>query len=470
MLTSPSKIDINEKYFGQFFGNTDVEKRAVHKSHAAIRAMVFKLIVATGTLVGVLAWVPIAAHAEESAVLLPPAKDSGAKVGSPNLPPPEPEFSLPEGLRALKRISYKIQAGDTLGNLFIRYGLSLADRKLWLQAIQKHLPLSAFRPGKEVQLYLSRALSANQKAKEQLKALEVEQNEDSILTWEKGTKGIVFSKREKPYDVELKTAGGIVERTLFEDGARVGLSSTILSQLADIFSWELDFDKEIQKGDTFKVLYEERSRQGSKNRPALKILAAELVNAGRRYFAMYFEKEKGKGDYYDLNGRTLARAFLRFPLEFTNISSGFADSRIHPILKIDVPHHGVDFAAGRGTPVRSVADGKILFAGWRKGGYGRLIEIEHDPTYSSRYAHLQSVAKGIRNGSTVQKGQVIGYVGSSGLSTGPHLHFEIYQNNAYVDPLNFESPAEDQIEPALLKVFENRKQLFTVELAATPAS
>jgi murein DD-endopeptidase MepM/ murein hydrolase activator NlpD len=466
MLTTPSKIDINEKYFGQFFGNTDVEKIAVHKSHAVIRAMVLKLIVATGTLIGVLAWIPIAAHAEESAGLLPPTKDSTAKVGSPNLPPPEPEFSLPEGLRALKRISYKIQAGDTLGNLFIRYGLSLADRKLWLQAIQKHLPLSAFRPGKEVQLYLSRASSG----KEQLKALEVEQNEDSILTWEKGTKGIVFGKREKPYDVELKTAGGVIETTLFEDGARVGLSSTILSQLADIFSWELDFDKEIQKGGTFKVLYEERSRQGSKNRPALKILAAELVNAGRRYFAMYFEKERGKGDYYDLNGRTLARAFLRFPLEFTNITSTFSHSRLHPILKIDRPHHGVDFAAKLGTAVRAVADGKILFAGWRRGGYGRMIEVEHEAPYSSRYAHLQRVAKGIRYGAAVQKGQIIGYVGSSGLSTGPHLHFEIYQDNEYVDPLNFESPAEDQIEPALLKVFENRKQLFTVELAATPAS
>jgi murein DD-endopeptidase MepM/ murein hydrolase activator NlpD len=185
---------------------------------------------------------------------------------------------------------------------------------------------------------------------------------------------------------------------------------------------------------------------------------------------MYFEKEKGKGDYYDLDGRTLARAFLRFPLEFASITSGFTDSRIHPILKIDVPHHGVDFAAKRGTPVRSVGEGKIVFAGWRKGGYGRLIEIEHDPAYSSRYAHLQSVAKGIRNGAAVHKGQIVGYVGSTGLSTGPHLHFEIYQDHKYVDPLNFESPAEDQIESALLKVFENRKQLFTAELAATPAS
>lgn len=437
--------------------------------------MVFKLIVATGTLMGVLALIPAEVPAESPPILssdeelLPSLKNP---VGKPNLPPLEQDFSPPEGLSALKRISYKIQSGDTLGSLFVRYGVSLQERKLWMQAIQKHLPLSSFRPGKAVQLYLTRASSSaqSQKGKEQLKAVEVEQNEDSILTWEKGTKGIVFSKREKPYDVELKTAGGVVETTLFEDGARIGLSSNLLSQLADLFSWEIDFDREIQKGDTFKILFAERSRKDSKNMPSLKILAAELVSTGRRYFAMYFEKEKGKGDYYDLNGRTLARAFLRFPLEFTNITSTFSHSRFHPILKVDRPHYGVDFAAKLGTAVRAVADGKILFAGWRKGGYGRMIEVEHDSDYSSRYAHLQRVAKGIHSGSPVKKGQIIGYVGSSGRSTGSHLHFEIYQNREYIDPLNFESPAEDQIEPALLKVFETRKRLFTVELAATPAS
>jgi len=437
--------------------------------------MVFKLIVATGALIGVLTWVPVEASAEQGSTveegvdeLLPALKSAAGKPLVPTLPAIEKETSLPEGLSALKRIAYKIQSGDTLGKLFVAYGVSPQERKLWLQAIQKQLPLSAFRPGKEVQLYLSHV--ASPKAKEQLKAVEVEQNEDSILTWEKGTKGIVFSKRERPYDVELKTAGGVVETTLFEDGSRIGLSSAILSQLADLFSWEIDFDKEVRKGDTFKVLYEDRSRKGSKNKPSLRILAAELVSAGQRYFAMYFEKEKGKGDYYDLNGRTLARAFLRFPLEFTNISSTFSHSRFHPILKVDRPHNGVDFAARLGTPVRAVADGKILFAGWRKGGYGRTIEVEHDSEYSSRYAHLQKVATGVRSGSMVKKGQVIGYVGRSGLTTGSHLHFEIYQKHEYIDPLNFESPAEHQIEPALLKVFENRKQLFTAELAATPAS
>ncbi len=434
--------------------------------------MVFKVIAATGALIGLLAWVPVEVSADGAEGLLPHFKDTTGTVASLNLPIPEQDFSPPDGLRALKRVTYKIKAGDTLSTVLMRYGLSLQDRKVWLQSIQKHLPLSAFRPGKEVQIYLSQTSPGvrSQKSRQQLKAIEVEQNEDSIYTWEKGTKGIVFSKREKPYDVEIKTAGGVVETTLFEAGARVGLNQTLLSQLADIFSWEIDFDKDIEKGDTFKVLYEERSRKGSKNKPTFRILAAELINNGQRSFAMYFEKEKGKGDYYDVNGRTLARAFLRFPLEFIEITSTFSHSRLHPILGIDRPHHGVDFSARRGTPVRTVADGKILFAGWRKGGYGRMIEVTHDSTYSSRYAHLQRAAQGIRNGTSVHKGQVIGYVGSTGLSTGAHLHFELYQNHEYIDPLNFESPAEDQIEPALARVFETRKQLFLAQLAATPPS
>ncbi len=434
--------------------------------------MVFKVIAATGALIGLLAWVPVEVSADGAEGLLPHFKDTTGTVASLNLPIPEQDFSPPDGLRALKRVTYKIKAGDTLSTVLMRYGLSLQDRKVWLQSIQKHLPLSAFRPGKEVQIYLSQTSPGvrSQKSRQQLKAIEVEQNEDSIYTWEKGTKGIVFSKREKPYDIEIKTAGGVVETTLFEAGARVGLNQTLLSQLADIFSWEIDFDKDIEKGDTFKVLYEERSRKGSKNKPTFRILAAELINNGQRSFAIYFEKEKGKGDYYDVNGRTLARAFLRFPLEFIEITSTFSHSRLHPILGIDRPHHGVDFSARRGTPVRTVADGKILFAGWRKGGYGRMIEVTHDSTYSSRYAHLQRAAQGIRNGTSVHKGQVIGYVGSTGLSTGAHLHFELYQNHEYIDPLNFESPAEDQIEPALARVFETRKQLFLAQLAATPPS
>jgi murein DD-endopeptidase MepM/ murein hydrolase activator NlpD len=364
-----------------------------------------------------------------------------------------------------------VRSGESLTRLFIRFGLKEQERQLWLSAIQKHHPIKALHPGQELDFYFARAEGpAGAKAKESLKALEIELNEDWILAWEKGGKGIVFSKREKPHDIELKSAGATVESSLAEDGSRLGIHESLLSQLADIFSWEVDFHKDIRRGDTFKLVYEQKSRKGKDVKTSFRVLAAELVNAGQKFFAIYFEKEKGKGAYYDLDGRSLARAFLRFPLEFTSISSRVSHSRLHPILKVDRPHNGVDFVAKRGTPVRAVAEGKILYAGWRKGGYGRMIEIEHDSIYSTRYAHLERLAQGLRKGVHVKKGQIIGYVGSTGMSTGPHLHFELYRDQEYVDPLNFEYPPEDRIEPALRRVFDNAKQLFLAELAATPHS
>ncbi len=396
----------------------------------------------------------------------------GDKADIQDLVPSRQELPPLEGLTTLRHMAHRIRPGETLTKLFIQSGLTQQERQLWLGSIQKYHPMNGLRPGQEMHFYFTRPKISPRglKSRESLKALEIELNEDWILTWEKGSKGIVFSKREKPYDVELKTAGGVVESSLSEDGSRVGLNQTLLSQLADIFSWEIDFHKDIQKGDSFKLLYEERSRKGKESKASFRILAAELINEGQRFFAIYFEKERGKGSYYDLDGRSLARAFLRFPLEFSSISSQFSHSRFHPILKVDRPHNGVDFTAKRGTPVRAVGDGKVLHAGWIKGGYGRMIDIQHDTIYASRYAHLQGLAPGIRRGVNVQKGQIIGYVGSTGRSTGAHLHFEIYRDQEYVDPLTFEFPPEDRIEPALRRVFENAKQLILTKLAATPHS
>lgn len=381
------------------------------------------------------------------------------------------QLALPplEALDSFERVTHRVRSGDTVAKLLLGFGLSLKERQLWIRSIEKHYPVRRLRIGSVLHFYVTRPDSSRRRRGD-LKALEIEFDEDWIFTWEQGSRGIVFSRRERAYDIELKTVGGVVESSLFEDGARVGLNPSLLSQLADIFTWDVDFDKQIKKGDTFKLLYEERSRKGRENKTSFRILAAELINAGQNYFALYFEKERGKGNYYDLDGRSLARAFLRFPLEFSSISSHFSHSRFHPILKVDRPHNGVDFSAKRGTPVRAVGDGKILHAGWRKGGYGKMIEIRHDPVYTSHYAHLRGLAQGIRKGVNVKKGQIIGYVGSSGRSTGAHLHFEFYKGQQYVDPLKVEFPPEDRIEPALYRLFERAKQLVQAELAAIPHS
>lgn len=375
-------------------------------------------------------------------------------------------------LDSLRHLVYRAKRGDTLTRLLGRFGLPEKEKRLWLRSVQKSYPIKKVAAGKELHFFFTKPGQGfrEQSGKQQLKALEVELSEDWSLTWEKGNKGIVFSKREKPYNVEIKSVQGVVEKSFFEDGRRAGLQQDLVSQLVDIFGWEIDFGKMMRKGDAFKILYEEKSRNGKKDKISFRVLAAELVNAAKEYFAIYFENDKGVGRYYDLDGRALARSFLRFPLQFTSISSFFSHSRFNPILKVDMPHHGVDFAARRGTPVRAIGDGQIFHAGWQKGGYGRMVEIQHDSDYSSRYAHLQGLAQGIQKGSAVRKGQVIGYVGSTGRSTGAHLHFELYKDHQYIDPLNFEIPSEDWVEPSLRRIFENSKRVYLAELGSAPRS
>jgi murein DD-endopeptidase MepM/ murein hydrolase activator NlpD len=378
---------------------------------------------------------------------------------------------LPDPLESREYITHRVRPGETVSDLLGHYGLSAGDRQVWARSISRNLGRQLLPTGREAHLYFTKSTfrRSKQLIPGQLKAVEIDQDDSSILTWEKAVRGIIFQKREKPYDVEIKTVSGSVETSLFEDGRRVGIQPALLSQLADIFTWDLDIEKDIHKGDSFRILYEQRSRKGQENKSILRILAAELVNAGQKLTAIYFEKQRGQGNYYNLEGRSLARSFLRFPLEFTAITSHFTDSRFHPILKTNLPHTGVDFAAQRGTPVRAVGDGVVAEAGWN-GGYGKAIEIKHDSTYMSRYAHLDSFAPEIKVGSAVTKGQVIGYVGSTGRSTGPHLHFELYKDQQYIDPLSVDFPAEETIEPSLQKIFENQTQNYLVELSTPPQS
>jgi murein DD-endopeptidase MepM/ murein hydrolase activator NlpD len=402
------------------------------------------------------------------------AKKAAAKAEARNSPAPEPQVpaSQTEDFEPLEHSVQHVRPEDTLPKLLSRLSLSEEDRKSWLRSLQKQFPSRKQAAGKRVHFYFQRPLAKPiaVHGKKSLKALEIELDDEKILSWEKGSKGIVFRRRHQPYETEIRAVSGTMAGSFFEEGQKLGISSSILSQLTEIFSWDIDFDGEFQDGDTFRLLYEVRSQRGAQEKISFRILAAELMSLGKKHFAVYFEKKEGQGNYYNLYGQSLARAFLRFPLEFNRISSPFSESRFHPIFMEHRPHNGVDFAAPRGTPVRAVADGAIDFAGWRKGGYGRTIELLHDAEYASRYAHLERLAGGIRKGARVKKGQIIGYVGSSGRTTGPHLHFELHRNGELLDPLSFDFPAADSIDPALLKIFEDAKELLLAQLAAARSS
>jgi murein DD-endopeptidase MepM/ murein hydrolase activator NlpD len=408
------------------------------------------------------------ARGKSTTVAAPLQKFSKSQTRNALLRQPTPQPIDP--LERREQSIHRVRSGETLTDVLGRYGVPQADKQLWVRTMKRNFGSEVLPVGKELHLYFAKpTFRSRRRTPRQLKAVEVDHDQSYSITLERGIRGILSQKREKPFDVEVKSISGLVENSLFDDGRKAGVHPTLLSQLTDIFTWDVDLEKEIRPGDSYKILYEQRSRKGQEAKASMHILAAELLNGEQKHTAIYFEKQKGHGNYYNVDGRSLARSFLRFPLEFTSITSLFTESRFHPILRTNLPHTGVDFAAQRGTPVRAVGDGIIAEAGWN-GGYGKAIDIKHDGTYLSRYAHLDSFAEGIGSGVAVIRGQVIGYVGSTGRSTGPHLHFEFYKDQQYVNPLSVDVPADEHIEPALLRIFENQKRTFLVELAATPQS
>lgn len=242
------------------------------------------------------------------------------------------------------------------------------------------------------------------------------------------------NKEQRPSVTRRLFAQGRIEDSLFEAAARAGLDSRTTMNLVDIFAWDIDFARDMRAGDSFRVLYDERYDEEG-NLMGTRILAAEFVNQGHRYRAVLYVKTDGSSAYYTPEGKSMRKAYLRAPLKFTRISSRFTLRRKHPVLGFTRAHRGVDYAAPSGTPVRAVGDGRVVFIGW-KGGYGRFIQIQHvNRDHSTAYAHLRRFARGLHRGSKVRQGQVIGYVGMSGLATGPHLHFEFRVRGAAVNPL-----------------------------------
>jgi murein DD-endopeptidase MepM/ murein hydrolase activator NlpD len=375
-----------------------------------------------------------------------------------------PTIELPD---IREHVVHRAGRNETLSSMLNRFRLASSEKRLWTRAVLANVGAEPLASGKEVHFYFSKTSGGGPFGSAQLTAIELPQSDAMSLVWEKSGQAILFESVDQPYDIDVQTASAVIENSLFEDGRKAGIEAALLSQLAEIFSWDLDLERGVGNGDQVKILYEKRTRKVKDAKSSLRILAAELLNAGQKHTAIYFEKQKGISGYYDLDGRSLARNFLRFPLAFASISSQFAESRFHPILRAHVPHKGVDFAAPRGTPVRAVGDGTVTQAGWN-GPYGKTIDLEHDSRFLSRYAHLHNFAAGITNGSQVKKGQIIGYVGTTGRSTGPHLHFELYKDQQYIDPLSVDLPAEDTLEPALLRVFDSQKRIYLGELSAAP--
>lgn len=247
---------------------------------------------------------------------------------------------------------------------------------------------------------------------------------------------------QKEVKISIDTAVGVIRSSLWNAMVDNHNDPNLANDLSEIYAWTIDFFG-IQKGDYYKVIYE--SQWVDNKRIGIgKTLSAVFNHYGNNYYAFYFEQES-KGDYFDEKANSLRRAFLKAPLKFKRISSTFSYSRMHPVLKYRRPHLGVDYAANAGTPVVTIGDGTVTSAEWSGGG-GRTVKIKHNGTYSTAYLHLSKYGDGIRSGARVKQGQVIGYVGSSGLSTGPHLDFRVYRNGQPIDPLKMESPPAEPVK------------------------
>lgn len=289
---------------------------------------------------------------------------------------------------------------------------------------------------------------------------------DELRTLRVVRRGEALEARVVTRDVEVRVerVEGVIRSSLFAAVHAAGEQDQLALDLADVFAWDVDFNTELQAGDSFAVLVEKRSVEG---RPLGygALLAAELLRGERTLRAVRFE-EAGVAGYYSPDGLPLRKAFLRSPLRFTRISSRFSHSRLHPVLNVRRPHLGVDFAAPAGTPVRASGDGVVTAAGWM-GGFGNTVELRHPNGYETLYGHLSRIA--VRRGQRLAQGQVLGTVGSTGLATGPHLDYRVRRNGAYVNPLRMQSPPAEPIPAAARPAFERLRD-ERLALLAWPSS
>jgi murein DD-endopeptidase MepM/ murein hydrolase activator NlpD len=286
-----------------------------------------------------------------------------------------------------------------------------------------------------------------------IQALRYEIDPETYLMVERDNGELVAELFNHTLETRVAHAEGIIDSSLFLAANEAGISENIIMELAGIFGWDIDFALDIRKGDSFKLLYEEIFRNGEKIKNG-EILAAEFVNDGEVYRAVrYTNPETSRSEYYTPEGKSMRKEFLRTPVNFARISSRFTTKRYHPVLHKVRSHKGVDYAAKTGTPIRAAGDGKVIFKG-KKGGYGRVVIIQHGSKYTTLYAHLNSYNKNIRVGKKVKQGQTIAYVGKSGLATGPHLHYEFRINGVHRNPLTVKLPSSGPVPKRYMADFE----------------
>lgn len=397
--------------------------------------------------------------ADSSAEVAPTARvDESANVLEAAIEQPElvePEVaSVPEQPTEpqINWQEFKVRSGDNLTKIFKRAGLDARDVYQVSQSDKEKL-LTRIRPGQILELAINEeGLQRLRLVKNKLQSVEFVHNGDSYD----------LNTVERTPEIRTHFVSGDIQNSLYLGAQRAGLSDKKIMELAQIFGWDIDFALDIRKGDQFRVLYEEKYLDGKKIGEG-NILAAEFTNNGDTFAAVRYTDSSGDTNYFTPDGRSMRKAFLRSPVDFRRISSGFKPQRHHPVLGIKRPHRGTDYAAKTGTPIKASGDGKVIWRG-TKGGYGRTVILQHGGNITTLYAHMSKYNSKVTSGTRVKQGQTIGYVGMSGTATGPHLHYEFRVNGVHKNPMTVKLPVAQPIPKKELARFKSQTSQLVAEL------
>ncbi|HAV11707.1 MAG TPA: hypothetical protein DCX32_04190 [Candidatus Moranbacteria bacterium] len=345
----------------------------------------------------------------------------------------------------------KIEKGDTPAKIFNEHGkLDANDTEAILAASEGVYDFTGVRIGRDMRFYFD--------GQERATRIEYDRDTERTVVVERAGEEFKVHEEKIPYEVSVETARGKIDNFFYADALEAGLSEPTVLEVGDLFSFSIDFMTDIRQGDEFGFVYEKRKRNGQ-DAPDGRILAAKFINDGTAHYAYYFEKD-GEGGYYDEEGRVLERQFLKAPLSFSRITSGYTGARMHPITKTVTAHYQIDYAAPTGTPVVSTARGTVTSARFETG-WGNIVRISHDNGYTTHYGHLSAFAKDVTAGTRVSQGEVVGYVGSTGWSTGPHLDFGMKLDGAPINPLKLDLPKGSPLDEAKISAFNETRDKYS---------
>ncbi|GAA6151855.1 OapA family protein [Pseudoteredinibacter isoporae] len=352
-----------------------------------------------------------------------------------------------------------VKRGDNLSLIFKRAGLNDSDLHELISSCKEAKQLKRIHPGQAIDFHI---------ADGQLQELRYQTDQLSSANFRRDESNFIAETHIREPDLKPSYHEGTINSSLFLAGQNAGLSDALIMEMANIFGWDVDFVLDIRQGDNFRVMYDEKYLDGKHigNGP---ILAAEFTNKDKTFRAVRYTHENGSSHYYTPEGDSMRKEFLRTPVDFARISSHFNLRRKHPVLNRIRAHKGTDYAAPRGTPIRAAGDGKIVHAG-RKGGYGKAVILKHGGAYKTLYAHMSRYGKGVKTGKRVKQGQIIGYVGSTGLATGPHLHYEFHVNGRVRNPVTVKLPKARSIPKAEAERFKKLTQPMLAQMGDLQAA